>query len=454
MRTRRLEVVGLVAVVAVALGVFLSNRNKGSDAGGTKELVPVLEDRLNDVASVRIEGGTAPFTLKKDGARWVVEEKAGYTADDTKLRQLLIELRRARKVEQKTASTDGFSQLGVQEPDADGSDSRAIVLLDGKGQEITRVIVGNRRFGKGAAQGPVRADEEHYVRVAGDEHAWLAAGKLTFETDPLRWLDQTLFDVARDRVAAAQFERADGEPLTVARGAKEEAELKPLTLPEGRAVKTPSGAAQVLNALTGLRFDDVAKAEGFEWPERADVTTTFWTFDGLKVSAESVDKDGKTWARFRAEVVDKTTRPGVPPETPLVGPPPLLAADAAVEGDTPAEGAEGSDPPKPLGPTPEELAAEAKKINDKVGGWVFAVPTWKASAFKLKLEDVLAPLPEPVVEAPPIEEPTDGGEVDGGVQVDAPTPATEPPPVVEPPVVDPGSPPPGGGPGGAPGGGG
>lgn len=440
MRTRRLEVLGLVAIVAIALGVFLSNRNKGSDASGTKELLPVLEKRLNDVASVRIEGGSEPFTLKKDGERWVVEQKAGYAADDTKLRQLLIELRRARKLEQKTSSAAGFAQLGVQEPDAEGSESRAVVLLDGKGEEITRVIVGNRRFVKGAAQGPVRADEESYVRVSGDDHAWLAAGKLTFETDPLRWLDQALFDVARDRVAAAQFERAEGEPLTVARGAKEEPELKPVTLPEGRTVKTPSGTAQVLNALAGLRFDDVARADGFDWPEQADVTTTFWTFDGLKVTAESVDKDGKTWARFRAEVVDKATRPGVPAETPTVGPPPLLAADPALEGEAAAaEGALAGEPPKPTGPTPEELAAEAKKVNDKVGGWVFAVPSWKANAFKLKLDDVLAPLPVPVVEEPPIEDAPGGGEVDGGVREDMPDD-----PVIEvPPPSDPGTPPPG-----------
>lgn len=468
MPTRRLQVLGLVAIVAVVLGVFLSNRNKGSDASGTKVLVPVLEKRLNDVASVRIEGGATPFTLKKDGERWVVEEKAGYAADDTKLRQLLIELRRARRLEQKTASAAGFTQLGVQEPGTEGATSRALVLLDAKGEEITRVIVGNRRFGKGTAQGPVRADEESYVRVAGDEHAWLAAGKLAFETDPLRWLDQSLLDVARDRVAAAQFERAEGEPLTVARGTKDEPELKPMTVPEGRTAKTPSGAAQVPNALAGLRFDDVARADGFEWPEQPDVTTTFWTFDGLKVTAESVDKDGKTWARFRAEVVDKATRPGAPAETPTVGPP-LPAEEVAVEGEGAATGGEegSSEPPKPVGPSPEELAAElaaeakklgdeAQKINAKVDGWVFAVPSWKASAFKLKLDDVLAPLPEPVIEEPPIDAATDGGEGDGGAQEDVPAtppveeppPGTQPPPVVDPPVVDPGSPPPTGDPGG------
>jgi hypothetical protein len=300
----------------------------------------------------------------------------------------------------------------------------------------------------------VRADEEHYVRVAKDEHAWLAAGKLTFETDPLRWLDQALLDVSRDRIAAAQFERTEGEPLTVARGTKDEPELKPVTLPEGREAKKPSGAGQVLNVLAGLRFDDVARADGFEWPEQPDVTTTFWTFDGLKVTAETVEKDAKTWSRFRAEVVDKASRPGVPAETPTVGPPPLLAADEVLAGDeAAASDAEGDTPPKPTGPTPEELAAEAKKINDKVGGWVFAVPSWKASALKLKLDDVLAPLPEPVVEQPPIEEPSideasGGGGVDGGVHEDVPLappveePPVEEPPVEEPPVVDPGTPPP------------
>lgn len=460
MSARNMQVAGVVAVAALGLGVFLSSRDKGSEGGGTKELVPVLEKRLNDVAAVRIEGGDAPFTLKKSGDRWAIEEKAGYPADDTKLRQLLIELRRARKLEQKTASPAGFAQLGVDEPDAEGSDSRAVVLLDAKGEEITRVIVGKRRFGKGMASGPVRADEESYVRVAGDASAWLAAGKLTFETAPLRWLDQAILDVSRDRLAAAEVARGAGDTLTLARATKDEFEMKSVTAaPEGREFKSPLGTSQVVNALAGLRFDDVAKAEGFEWPADGAVTTTFWTFDGLKVTAESVEKDGKTWARFRAEVVDKASRPGVPAESETVGPPPLLAAEDPLAADT-AEGDPAGDaaqePAVPAGPTPEELAAEAKKINDKVGGWVFVLPSWKTTAIKPKLDDLLAPLPAPPVDGTDVDaaSPDGAANVDGGdaISPGAEVPVTVPdlpqggvtPPTTEAPPPSGGVPPPAG----------
>ncbi|MEZ6013895.1 MAG: DUF4340 domain-containing protein [Planctomycetota bacterium] len=457
MSARTLQVVGLIAVASLGLGVFLSNQDKGSDAAGSTELVPVLEKRLNDVAAVRIEGGDAPFTLEKSGDDWLVKEKAGYPADGAKLRQLLIELRRARRIEQKTASPSGFEQLGVQEPDAEGSESRAVVLLDAKGDEITRVIVGKRRFGKGSATGPVRADEETYVRVSGDSSAWLAAGKLAFDTSPLRWLDQVIFDVPRDRVAAAEYARPEGDALTLSRATKDEFEMKPLTVPDGREAKTPLGTSQAVNALTGLRFDDVASAAGFEWPAAAEVTTSFWTFDGLKVTAESIDKEGKTWTRFRAEVVDAGTRPGAVSEPAGPPTPAVDVSDVANaltgEGDPAAEA-----PPKPAGPTPEELASEAQKINAKVSGWVFNVPSWKANAFKMKLEDVLAPLPEPALEggdAAPIDDagglPSDS--TPGASEPGASEPGASEPGVTEPAVMEPTGSDPGAIGAGAPGGG-
>ncbi len=127
--------------------------------------------------------------------------------------------------------------------------------------------------------------------------------------------------------------------------------------------------------------------------------------------------------------MDKTERPGVPGEA-LVGPPPLLAAEtAAPEGGEGAETDDASTPAVPAGPTPEELAAEAAKINAATGPWIFALPSWKASAFKLKLDDVLAPLP--AAEEPPLEElPADEG-LDGGVSEDVPPAEEVPPPAVE-----------------------
>jgi len=419
MNSRTLQVIGLVAVATLGLGVFLSSRDKGSDTAASKALLPVLEKRINDVAAVRIEGGDSPLTLKKDGDSWKIEEKSGFPADGAKVRQLLFELRLARKIEQKTASASGFETLGVQEPNAEGSESKEVILLDAKGAEITRLIVGKRRFGKGSATGPVRADDETYVRVAGDSNAWLAAGKLNLEANVQRWLDAALFDVARDRLAAVEYHRAEGEDLVLARATKEATELEPVTaVPEGRELKQPSATAQVLNALGSLRFDDVAGADKFEWPATADVTTKFWTFDGLELTAETVERDGKTWAKFHAAVAPKDSRPRLPGDTGMLGPVlppealPNLDAAALGEGDEGVTDTAPVEPPKPVGPTPEELAAEAKKINDKVEGWIFAVPSWKANSFKMKVEDILAPLPEPV---PVIEEGGEGPGGDGGV---------------------------------------
>ena len=92
-----------------------------------------------------------------------------------------------------------------------------------------------------------------------------------------------------------------------------------------------------------LQFDDVKPASAVQWPEGAR-ELIFTTFDGLILSAEVADFDGKTWARFKASA---------------------------------APGATGTD--------------RIKQINAATTGWVFQMPAFKAPAFTRPLAELTEP---------------------------------------------------------------
>ena len=105
------------------------------------------------------------------------------------------------------------------------------------------------------------------------------------------------------------------------------------------------------------------------------------------------------------------------------------AADVA---GPPAPTEEGEAEATEEGPSAEELADEAAALNAKFDGWVFGLPTWKANAFRMTLEDVLAPLPEP--EEDPLELPEEEQPEEEEIVEEE---TLQEPVVADPPVQDP-----------------
>jgi hypothetical protein len=324
--SRRLGVLAVAALVAIALALWLSMRPHAERTTESGQLVlPDLKGLLNSVTELRIaKGDGSRATLKKGGADWIVEER-GFPADTSRVRKLLIDLSQLAVVEEKTREPESYPQLGVEDvtsPKASGT--RLDIVTPAK---TLSVIVGKPSGAKSS-----------FVRLVGAPVSVLASPQILPDADASRWLDKPVIDVAETRVKQVELQPASGPAYTVMRGSAQQMDFSVSKLPKGRELSGPGAANAVSGALASLTLDDVRKAGGAGTePARA----TFHTFDGLTVDATG-RKDGDR--RFIT-----------------------LSAQSAAK----------------------ETAAEAQTVNARFSGWEIEVPGYKYDALFRPLEDLL-----------------------------------------------------------------
>ncbi|MFO1070196.1 MAG: DUF4340 domain-containing protein [Geminicoccaceae bacterium] len=285
-------------VVAVGLAGWAIATRQVPAAGRTVDepLVAGLLDRLDDIATIRFRRGETVATVRRDGDVWRVEELRGYPADTARIRDLALGLANLRLVETKTAQADRLDRLDLGDPataPADGA--REITLEDASGAVLASVVLGRERpklFGS--------AGSGIYVRRAGEDQAWLAAGELTVPDGPLKFAQVPILDVGEGEVARVTLDVAGPDPVVV---------LKHAPLDETFALEGVSPGMQADNERLGrlaatldmLQVQDVMPAADRPLgPETRAVR--FETWDGLVVTV-TTDRPlngplPETWARF------------------------------------------------------------------------------------------------------------------------------------------------------------
>lgn len=384
-----------VAVVVLFAAVWLVDRQRG---GGTREdglLLPGLEARLDEITAVRITDADGEVRIVREDDDWIVPAKGGYPADVAKLRELLLGLAEARRIEQKTANPELYDRLGVQDPEQEGASGKR-VASEGLGEADFEVILGD------SAQRDYR-----YARIAGDATSWLIDRNPKLPDDAAGWLVPEITDIPASRVQSVTIRHEGGDTIAIRKADAGDTNFTVDNIPEGRELSYPSVANSIASALDNLNLDDVRRAgegaadsEGDVEPSR--VTTVFRTFDGLEVTVESTGTEDETWIRLAAAAVpagDAGTSGDAPGpddgEETSDGGDGAGAGEAADEapgndageeetGDAEAAGddAEAAESPDP--------AAEAESINARVSGWEYRIPRYKASQLRRGWDDLLA----------------------------------------------------------------
>ncbi|MDX1431540.1 MAG: DUF4340 domain-containing protein, partial [Gammaproteobacteria bacterium] len=191
MRKRTLIVIAAIAVVATAAAI-MSARDSARVAHAGEPLFPALLENINRVVQVAGTSGGETFTLVHEKGRWIVPEKLGYPADQTKVRQLVLGAAQLERIEPKTSNPELYGELGLGDADQAGGKAVHFVLEDAAGDALAEFVVGEER----PARGDPQADE-YYVREPSDPQSWLVQGKIAIERNALDWLDQTVLSLAR-----------------------------------------------------------------------------------------------------------------------------------------------------------------------------------------------------------------------------------------------------------------
>jgi hypothetical protein len=274
------------------------------------------------------------MTLIRDGDNWLIAEKGNYPAKASKIAQIVRAMAGLTLVEPKTQNPDLYPRLEVDDP---GNGKSALVAVkDKSGADLAQAIVGKRRYDRLGA-----GNDGVYLRKPGEAQTWLAHGTLDPSGDPASWLDRQIIDISEKKIAKVTLTQADGSKLVISRPAPE-AKFAVEDAPADAKFKSETTTRGPATALETLDLDDVKPAGELFVPDKDVVTASFMTFDGLTVDMRLMERDKTDW----------------------------VAISAAGSGSA---------------------EADAKKIEDKVSHWTYAIPAYKANLLKTKLADLVEP---------------------------------------------------------------
>jgi Domain of unknown function (DUF4340) len=336
MQTRSLILLASATVVLAALAVVvLASGDRGvSRAAPGERAFPALAAKLGDVASVTVSHDNTTMTLIRYGDSWLVADKGNYPANAAKISQTVRAMADLTLLEQKTQKPDLYPRLEVDEP---GNGKSALVAVkDKSGGDLAAAIVGKRRYDR---LGP--GNDGVYLRQPGEAQTWLARGTLDPSGDTASWLDRRIIDISEKKIAKVALTQADGSKLVISRSAPD-ASFSVEDAPADAKFKSESTTSGPAGALETLDLDDVKPAGELPVPDKDVVTASFAMFDGLTVDVRLTERDKSNW----------------------------IAISATGSGSA---------------------EAAAKKIDDKVAHWTYAIPAYKANLLKTKLVDLIEP---------------------------------------------------------------
>ena len=230
MTSRRLLTLIVAALIAIGAGVWLATRQASTVAVQERAaLYPELKQQLDAVKSVGIykAGDVRAVELMRQNGGWGVSERAGYPADESRLRKLLRSLADAKVYEEKTSNPASYKSLGVE----DIKDSAAAgVRLELTGQQTpVNLLVGKSGVG----------GESHYVRRAGEAQSWLVDGNIDASATPDAWLRKDILEVSADRVQSASVSIKGKKTYTAAKEQPRRRRLQRCESAEGEEAQLP-----------------------------------------------------------------------------------------------------------------------------------------------------------------------------------------------------------------------
>ena len=364
----RKTILVLAAVtVVVALAAIFSKQDSSAIPGQGEPLFPELMAQINDARQVSGISSDGSFTIKRRDDGWVVEEKSNYAADADKVHRLLLGTAQLTRIEPKTRKPEFYAQLGVEDVDADGSESLKFTLKNAGGDALANFILGTRRPATGNPN-----LSEYFVRVPGNPQTWLVEGKLPDDKNPINWIDREILELDSKRVREVRVTHANGDKIIVRRPDPSADDFELVGLPKGAQIKDIYAVNGIGNGLTNLSLDDVKSASAIRQDKKkAAMSVEITTFDGLRVTMHT-RKNGKENLAWFSAAFD----------------PALVYKDAKPEKTETGSEAQDADEQTGL-KAADVVKQEAETLNTRWQGWVYVVPQYRVDSVAKKKSDLI-----------------------------------------------------------------
>ncbi len=383
MVNRSLLVLVAVTLAIITLAWNITANRAPSTLIAKEVLYPNLVNAVNTVVQIEVHDNEQLTEIKLDDQQWKLTSAAGYAAEASKVKALVLSIAELEVLETKTSLAERYPRLGVEDVDQNGAESRRVALKNASGETLVDLIVGKRKASPSASRSAVSA---LYVRKIGTPESLLVEGNVVADADPSGWWDDNLLDVESDRIRQIRIERPDSDPIVLAREAFD-ADFALIHIPVGKKLKSAAVLGSMANALSNLSFDNVSNSATVTVPAKT-TTTTYSAFDGLVITATLVEADGLIHTLFDARydpslvvtpVPDASSGSEEPRQTSAIGVP---------------ETGESSD----NSATVAELAAqaineEAAMLTERLQPWAFILPEYKLSLITKTIDDLVNDIP-------------------------------------------------------------
>jgi len=314
--------VAAVASVCLAVLAYASANTWVTHEPGGARLFPALPNDAGRVASMMLAKGEQTLTLERRGEAWTIKEREGYPASPDKVRALMVKLAGAELLEPKTSNPERYSLLDLDDPAKKDAKSVLLRIADDKGASLAELVIGKR------SQEQLGAGKSGtYVRKPGDPQTWLVNADISAQPTVSSWVDTTIFETDAAQIARIRIEIPGEAPLVLEKD-KERGAFKLSDMPAGKKLKYEGALGQIGDAFARIELEDVRKRA--DAPKREDVS----------VASIQAEGGSEVTARMRRDGDNR-----------------WLSLEAKGEG---------------------EAKQAADKINGRVSGWEFKVPSWKA----------------------------------------------------------------------------
>jgi hypothetical protein len=284
-----------IAAVVVFAAAFYIDRDRGPkhDRIGAA-LLPDLAGQLTQITAVTIRHGaeTPIVSLRRadpavgtgSAPEWTVVERAGYAANVTNLRKLLLSIADAKIVEQKTSNPASYAIVGVDDPSAPDAVGTAVDIT---APNWTRRLIVGKPQGNGTV-----------VRLAAEAASYLVEPAIVVNPDVRSWIDATLIDIPVAAIASLTIRPATGPAYGLHRQSPGNDEFSLDAVPAGRAPLDAKALAPSPLGFGALTADDVVPAETIDFSTAAVAVVT--RTDGEVITATGAATGDQRWLRLSA----------------------------------------------------------------------------------------------------------------------------------------------------------
>ena len=396
MKYKTLGILAGITLIGIVIAILVNRESANHLPNSGELLFPQLLSMVNEVNEVVVETKDQTITLVREEITWKVKEKEAYRADVEKVKQTILGLAELRILEPKTQNPELYDRLGLRDKGEEGSLSTVVTVRTPNNPEAALVIIGNQRPAKG---NPRLSDI--YVRKAGDPQTWLVTGNLPLEKVAGEWLDKEVTALTTKRVHRVTVTHPDGETLLVSKDKPEDLDFQLDAIPAGFKVASQFNVNNVVGSLVQLSLENVQKEGEVNFLDHPGVSAVLETFDGLRLHVQTAKQENKIFGKVSAEFDPDLVRPvgvSLPSAGEEKNPVPPPAQDAKTmeskEGEKPsAQQSEQSPKEDSVLKRPEEVQKEVQRLNQRVQGWAYELPTFRVENFSKFKKDLLAKLP-------------------------------------------------------------